>query len=239
MKKHGLTATHLKIIAICAMLLDHIIVGISIISHDTVLGMLLRIPGRITAPIMCYMVSEGYHFTSNKKKYLGRLFFFAVLSHIPYNLCMGTQFPVTGVMWSLTLGLLALILVKKEGIHLILRLIGVGLCVGLSYYANWNFVGVLWIVFFGIYRGNFKKQIVSFCVIGLLLHIVPTFTYLDYGLNHEVIPHWYQIFIIAAVPLLSLYNGKRGTSPRWMSQLFYWFYPAHLLAIYLIDCLIG
>lgn len=235
MRRKVLTSTHLKIIAIAAMFIDHMVVGTSIISHDTLWGMVLRVPGRVTAPIMCYMVAEGFHYTSNRKKYLRRLLLFALLSHIPYNLCMGTTFPVTGVMWTLSLGLMALAIAKRDGLNRCLKVVGVGVCSILSYYANWNFVGVLWIVFFGIYRGDFKKQMISFCAIGFLLHIVPTFTYLDYGLRHEVMPHWYQVFIFAAVPLLWLYNGKKGNGTPWLSKFFYWFYPMHLLLIYFIN----
>ena len=72
MIKRGLTSNQLKIIAISAMLLDHIVAAF--ISHETMWGMALRIPGRITAPIMCYLMSEGFHYTSDKKKYLLRMF---------------------------------------------------------------------------------------------------------------------------------------------------------------------
>lgn len=234
MKLRPLTATHLKIIAILAMLIDHI-VATSLISHDTVWGMMLRIPGRVTAPIMCYMIAEGFHYTSSKRNYLRRLLLFALISHIPYNLCMSTRFPTTSVMWCLAMGLAALTVVKQENLNRWVKIGAVGLFCVLSYYANWNFVGVLWIVFFGIFRGDFKKQMVSFCVIGLLLHIIPTFTYLDYGLAHAQMPHWYQLFIFAAVPLLALYNGQKGIGPKWISPFFYWFYPAHLLLIYFLN----
>lgn len=90
MIKKGLTSNQLKIIAISAMLLHHIVAAF--ISHETMWGMALRIPGRITAPIMCYLMSESFHYTSDNKKYLLRMFLFAVISHFPYNLCMGYLF---------------------------------------------------------------------------------------------------------------------------------------------------
>lgn len=212
------------------MLLDHIVAVF--ISHDTMWGMALRVPGRITAPIMCYLISEGFYYTSNKRKYLGRMFLFALISHFPYNLCLGNSFPVTSVMWTLSLGLTALTVVKKDSIHLLLKILAVLVCCALAFYANWNFVGVLWIVFFGVYRGDRKKQIISFCVIGFCLHVVPTFTYLDQGFEHNL-PHWYQLFIFVAVPLILLYNGQKGSQSKFMYRFFYIFYPAHLIIIYL------
>ena len=102
MRKSGLTVNQLKRIAIGAMLLDHI--AAVFVSHDTPWGMALRVPGRITAPIMCFMASEGFFHSTDRRKYLKRMLLFAVISHFPYNLCMGIRFPTTSVMWSLFWG---------------------------------------------------------------------------------------------------------------------------------------
>ena len=41
---------------------------------------------------------------------------------------------------------------------------------------------------------------------------------------------------LLSVPLLALYNGKKGT---WnIGPLFYWYYPAHLVAIYGLSMLL-
>ncbi|MEE0381993.1 MAG: hypothetical protein UDN35_06390 [Oscillospiraceae bacterium] len=41
---------------------------------------------------------------------------------------------------------------------------------------------------------------------------------------------------LLSVPLLALYNGKKGT---WnIGPLFYWYYPAHLVAIYGLSLLL-
>lgn len=45
-----------------------------------------------------------------------------------------------------------------------------------------------------------------------------------------------QWFSLAAVPLMALYNGKRGK--RKMKNLFYIYYPAHLVVIYGISLLL-
>jgi len=64
MKKNGLTSNQLKLIAIAAMFLDHSF-G-TIVSHDTLWGIAFWVPGRITAPLMCFFISEGYYHTSDK-----------------------------------------------------------------------------------------------------------------------------------------------------------------------------
>ena len=42
----------------------------------------------------------------------------------------------------------------------------------------------------------------------------------------------YQWFSIAAVAVMALYNGRRGASGK---QLFYWFYPLHIYALYALS----
>lgn len=90
MKLKELNAFELKIVAITAMFLDHV-VAITL-SHNSYLGMLLRFPGRIVAPVMCYFIAEGYYKTSNPIKYAKRLLFFSIISHLPYNLLFGYEF---------------------------------------------------------------------------------------------------------------------------------------------------
>ena len=196
--------------------------------------MLLRVPGRIVAPIMCYMIAEGYHKTSNVKKYILRLLIFAVISHLPYNMAFGyTFFQATSVMWGLSMGIIALAIIKNDEVHYILKLGALGLCCALSITANWNYISVLWIVSFGLFYKNIKMQIFSFCLVSLFAHIIPTF--MNFGFTHEGFPHWYQFGVFMAIPLLFLYNGKRGKQSKFIKYGFYMFYPAHLIFLYLLN----
>lgn len=227
-----LTSNKLKVIAIAAMFFDHFVAVF--ISHSTLTGLMLRTPGRIAAPIMCYFIAEGYFYTSDRKKYILRLLAFAVIAHIPYNLTFGyTFFEATSVIWSLAMGLVALTAVKSEKINAVLKIIILLACCLASYTANWNFVAVLWIVFFGIYHGDFKKQMISFCMIGIIFHLIPLF--LDFGTVHEGYKHWYQFGIFLAIPLLAMYNGARGIKSKAIAYGFYIFYPLHLVILYLLD----
>ena len=45
----------------------------------------------------------------------------------------------------------------------------------------------------------------------------------------------YEWFGVAAVLLMLLYNGQRGSGHK---QLFYWFYPAHVYLLYGASCLV-
>ena len=78
MKKKGLTSYQLKIIALCTMTLDHLAAyggEISIFSHY---AYILRIVGRIAAPLFLFVLTESVHHTHNKIHYVLRLYFAAV-----------------------------------------------------------------------------------------------------------------------------------------------------------------
>lgn len=240
--KYALNANTLKLIAALAMFFDHF--AAVFFPHDTLWGVLLRIPGRISAPIMCCMIAEGYHHTSNLKRYITRLLICAVISHIPYNLCFNYSFfQATSVVWGLALGLIALAIVKHEDWNILLRIFGLGVCCLLSITANWNYIAVLWIVAFGVFYGNFRGQMISFSVIGIFLLILPSVTNLGFIDYSSPGWNWYQLGIFLAIPFLILYNGKRGKKSKFMTRFFYVFYPLHLLFIYVLrlcaDSLIG
>lgn len=111
----ALNANTLKLIAVLAMVLDH---AATVFLADTApAALFFHAVGQIAAPIMCFFVAEGYTYTSNLKKYLLRLFIAAVISHVPYALCFKFTvwefWYVTGVLWGLFLGLLAVTLWKR------------------------------------------------------------------------------------------------------------------------------
>ena len=58
-------ANQLKLIAILAMVVDH--TAIVFVPDSFPAMWLLRMIGRMTAPIMCYFIAEGYYYTSNLK----------------------------------------------------------------------------------------------------------------------------------------------------------------------------
>ena len=79
-RKFGLTAAHLRILALFLMLLDHLW-GTVVPGNDW-----MTYVGRMAFPIFAFQAAEGYHHTHDFKGYCRRLAIFAAVSEIPFNL---------------------------------------------------------------------------------------------------------------------------------------------------------
>ena len=100
-----MAAFSLKIIAIVAMLIDHI--GAFFFQQLQI----LRFIGRLTFPIMAYFIGEGFYYTRNYKKYLGTMIVFALISELAFDLALFgrvVDFGYQNVLWTFVLSLIAL-----------------------------------------------------------------------------------------------------------------------------------
>ena len=239
--KIKLNSNWIKIIAITAMTLDHIAWLVFPGYSKELLPILLHIIGRLTCPIMCYFIAEGYHYTKNIHKYTARLFLFAILSHIPYMLTSinyvdwkslipfyyGDVLNQTSVMWALAWGLVLLRIANNEklkGCHKALLILLV--CI-LAFPSDWSCIASLCVLAIGTNRGNLKAQMLWMCFY-VAMYATVYFFALDkvYGII--------QMAVVFAVPILATYNGQRGKNPKVnkiMKWAFYIYYPLHLLII--------
>lgn len=223
-----MTSNQIKLIAIIAMTVDHLAWTFFEGYSSEWYAVAAHVIGRITAPIMCFFIAEGYYHTRNVKKYALRLFLLAFISHFAYNFCFGISlvpfvdsvFNQTGVVWSLAFGLLLLCINDSKklsgGVKLMLTL---GVCV-VTFPGDWSCVAAMMVLFMGIFRGDFKKQMMWMVILSFSYATV-YFLFLDrlYGVI--------QLATCLSIPILKLYNGERGRS-RIMGKVFYFYYPAHL-----------
>ncbi|MDE7445359.1 MAG: conjugal transfer protein TraX [Lachnospiraceae bacterium] len=233
-REWGLNGNQLKVIAIIAMTIDHL-TWTMVPGYSRIWWVLLfHVIGRLTAPIMWFFVAEGYHYTHNLKKYAGRLFLLAAISHFAYNFCFGISFipfkksvfNQTSVAWSLAWGLVLLsVMESKEIKEWQKRVIAIMICV-ITFPSDWSCIAAMAIMCIGVNRGNFKKQMASI-VIWTFFYGVVYFIFIDKV--YAVI----QMGTCLTIPFLRLYNGKRG-SLKSMGKLFYVYYPAHLVVCGLI-----
>lgn len=228
-KTSGLTANQLKLIAILAMTLDHLVWTV-FPGYDTRWFVLLaHVIGRLTAPIMWFFIAEGYYHTRNVKKYAQRLFLLALISHFAYNFCFGipfipfqtSVFNQTGVVWSLAWGLVLLWLFDNESIPDWGKWLSIPVVCILTFPSDWSCIAAMAVLFIGTNRGNFKAQM-TWMMVWTAVYAAVYFFFIDRV--YAIV----QLFTCLSIPLLRLYNGQRGTWKP-MGKVFYAYYPAHLV----------
>lgn len=84
-----LNGNQIKMIAIIAMFMDHFATTFYPNYEKYWWLLLIHLIGRVAAPIMWFMVVEGYTHTHSLKKYLERLLIFSIIAHFAYNFCFG------------------------------------------------------------------------------------------------------------------------------------------------------
>lgn len=244
-KSKILNSNQLKLIAIIAMTVDHIAWAM-FDGYPTALSpLVMHIIGRLTCPIMCYFIAEGYHYTRNINKYTFRLFAFAFISHFAYIFASndfvdfksfipfyyGNFLNQTSVMWSLAWGLVMLRIADSKRIKSIYKVLLVILICIITLPSDWSCIAALCIMAIGTNRGDFRKQM-SWMIFYVALYSLVYFFAIDkaYGIL--------QMGVVLSIPVIAMYNGKRGKNPKinkFMKWFFYIFYPAHLFVIGLIN----
>ena len=244
-KSKILDSNQLKLIAIIAMTVDHIAWAMFDGYPSALLPLVMHIIGRLTCPIMCYFIAEGYHYTRNINKYTFRLFAFAFVSHFAYIFASndfvdfksfipfyyGNFLNQTSVMWSLAWGLVMLRIVDSRRIKSIYKVLLVTLICIITLPSDWSCIAALCIMAIGTNRGDFRKQM-SWMIFYVALYSLVYFFAIDkaYGIL--------QMGVVLSIPVIAMYNGKRGKNPKinkFMKWFFYIFYPAHLFVIGLIN----
>ena len=233
MKK--LNSNHLKLIAITAMTIDHITWLLFPGFQTTWYVILLHIIGRLTAPIMWFFIVEGYNHTRNVKKYLTRLFLFALVSHFAYCLAFGISFipnsifNATSVLWSLFWAVVLLIIFDNENINKYLKILLFILIFLITFPSDWSCIAVFAIIFMNKYKDNFKKKM-FYMMIATLMYSIVYFVFMDKV--YAIV----QLFTCLTIPILYLYNGERGKLK--LKYLFYIYYPLHLFIIGIIRLMV-
>lgn len=257
---HLLSGTALKWIALICMAIDHT-AAILVLQHyydvryafggdaafwyDAYIWM--RRIGRVTFPIFCFVLVEGFVHTRSKPKYALRMLAFAVISEVPYDFALHdgviSYTQDLNVIFTLLLAFCALWLADELGklvaravahirgnaaetprpIWWVTALLSIAAIAGAAWLANgpidvsYHAYGIILIGVLYLARNH--------RVIQLLLGLAATYWYC---LEHNSM---LQMWAAAGLACIMLYNGKRG---RGMKYLFYVFYPAHLLVLGLL-----
>lgn len=268
----GVTGYQLKLIALITMLIDHIAAVVIWRVYEASLQItasqqasdffgdklivwvaanqelvyniyeIMRCIGRMSFPIYCFLLVEGFLHTRNVPKYALRLLAFAFISEIPFDLAIeGKWFnwDYNNVFFTLVIGLV--------------------LIWGLSYiekfYEFWkekqwdDFLGKMITVVAGVFLavalGGFAEMVLKtdYGIAGVLaIAVIYLFRHtkeLGFGLAVlllSVLSSSIEILALIMLVPLYRYDGTRGKNIKYV---FYAFYPVHLMILALICIALG
>lgn len=182
---------------------------------------ILRIVGRTSFPIFCFLLVEGFLHTRSVKKYAVRLLLFAVISEIPFDLAFFDSVwnvQMQNVFFTLLFGVLAMWSlhqgkkadVAKTGWYMAAGVTGAVLCILAAHFLQTDYgaMGVVLILVLYLLRQDRILSCIAgysaICFVGGELWCFPAFF------------------------LMAWYNGEKGRSNKYF---FYVFYPAHILLL--------
>ncbi|MCH5281194.1 MAG: conjugal transfer protein TraX [Lachnospiraceae bacterium] len=258
--KKGVSGSTLKMVAVITMLIDHIaavvlyrylianhfsfVIDLPVTTsaekrlyHIYLIYDIMRGIGRIAFPIYCFLLVEGFIHTRSRARYAFRLFLFALLSEIPFDLDFrrhAIEFSYQNVFFTLLIGFLTIWVINaivsymqkhvKGILFQILRTLcflfvtaigAVGAKLLKTDYAAAGVIAISCIFFF--------KQLSD------VLSLAAGCVALTIAMPNE----WPAFF---GLLLVEKYNGTRGW--KW-KYIFYFFYPVHLWVLYGICVCMG
>lgn len=237
-----MSGSTLKFIAIITMFIDHLAAGVlaRYLQADWTdagyqLYSLMRGIGRIAFPIFCFLLTEGFVYTRNRRRYALRMGAFALISEVPFDLLFNGRVLETGyqnVFFTLLIGFLTVTVVDAIGQRAEggapVRVLGaraaltlcqaaaaiMGMALAQLLRTDYGAKGVMCILVFYLFRKNRIRQIIAGCLAFV----------------------WWEPPALLAFCPIALYNGKRGWNIKYF---FYLFYPVHLLLLYLLCAGLG
>jgi len=207
----------LKWLAIATMTIDH--VGVVLYPENIV----LRYIGRLSFPLIAYLLMLGLESTRNAKNYLTRLLLFALISQVPFYLARGVlPWEYLNIFFTLFLGVLFIYFFERNNYIFLIPLVASAVLP-----LDFDGYGIATIGCFYALRKNKRIGIVLFILLNL-------FIFFD-------LP--YQSLALLALPLILLHNDGRFPLnkisvktgyPPWRKYFFYIYYPLHLLVLYFL-----
>ena len=223
-----MTSFQLKLWACLFMLVDH--AGVAFFDDN----LLMRGVGRLSMPIFAFLLVEGFRRTHHLATYFARLLLLGLLSQ-PVYLYAFPDYPGLGlnILFTLALGLLMLHGYAKSGSVWVVALAAV-----FAELANFDYGSFAILLIYVLYRwdGKTRSGLLRLLLLPIgwqaLRRLIHTLSVTGLGSPELFLPllptfatgalAWCAGFFIAA------YNRQAGWPGKYW---FYFFYPAHLLAI--------
>lgn len=208
----------LKVLAVISMTIDH--AGVILFSEY----MFLRLVGRLAFPIFCYLLILGVESTRNVRNYFARLFFFALVSQVPYYFAFGfTPFDQLNIFFTLSSGVLLVFFYKKNRLLVLFPVLA---AVFLNF--EGNIYGIALIGCMSVLKKDTRLGIFAFLALNVSLYFIQNI----------------QIFSLFALPIILLHKNGLFKMERKINEnsvlysfrkyFFYVYYPLHLTVFYVV-----
>lgn len=220
-----LSGNALKLLALAFMTIDHI--GFHLLDNYVP----FRIIGRLAFPIFAYMIAEGCKYTRNRTRYFLTVFISGAVFQIFYSIVERSLYMNIFITFSLSIALIYLIDWAKSvnaaafavpALAVIAIFLTATVLPALTdnfFRIDYDFIGIA--VPVAVYYA--KKPLLKLLALAVCLVAI------SFALANI------QFFSLLSIPLLALYNGKRGKLK--LKYLFYTYYPLHNVVIYFISIL--
>lgn len=220
--------SHLRIIAMISMVLDHtykyIIYPSGIVNDLPLFQRFFEISGRLAFPLFSFFLVEGFLHTSDVNKYLKRLVIWAFITEIPMNVLMtGQIFYVSrqSILFTFVIALLMLKGIKQ------IEEVGEKQEVQKHFWLLMELLVVLFSGFMAEILMTDYGAVVVFLVYFYYafrdrLWVVALLAYFIFSA--------YNIWGIISIVMIQFYNDERGKQYPLFN---YGFYPGHMIMIYL------
>ena len=219
-KEEGLSSFGLSLIAVASMTVDHIA---AVFVTDATLYFAMRAVGRLAFMIFAFIISQSVQKSSSIKRFCMRLLIFAVISEPIFDLAFYGRLFFSwhqNIFFTLLAGVICCAAMKR-GKAVSAVAVAAAVIIAELLCFDYGGAGVLLIIAFNLLGKNYAT----------LIGAVVSASFIANG------DAAFELFMIAAAPLIKLYNGKRGglSVPLFRKWFFYLYYPTHLLIIYIFS----
>ncbi|MFB2838460.1 TraX family protein [Floridanema evergladense] len=210
-----LTAFDIKVIAFSLMIIDH--VGRLFFPQVAIFVIL----GRLSFPLFAWLAAQGEKYTSDIKKYLFRLICWGIITQPIYSQVYYLVFSAPSelnILFTLALGVITIRCTKLVESKLLKFLIVIGfMIIAELLRVEGRMSSLITIYLMSIIDLGSAKWWLFFVGYRLLFIYINQWSYVE-------------LFAIASVAIIALYNGEQGARSKW----FYPLYPLHLGILLLI-----
>ena len=254
---------HIKLIALITMLIDHLP---AIIKFSDTTEIALHSIGRIAFPLFAWELVRCYGYSLNKIKHLFSLFYLALLSEPMFDLLFShtaMDWKSQNVCFTLSLGWICLYILdydwigieicRKKGIvpnklkvlSMIQWLIRIAFCIVIGIIAqitncDYGICGIGLIVLFAIAdkisKKNFPLEIIVFIIYIIIMGFKNT--------ENVALGLFVYSFCLADIGIIGYYRYKytpktdKGVNKA-LGLFCKWFYPVHLLVLFIIGMILA